>query len=168
MGSHMCTSSTLQRSCTSSKMIWMAQSRLSWGYWATWKCSVSVRISSLAQFQPVWLISRFSVSHNHFLFQYTFATFGTLTCAHPPHITEKLFLYDNEFTGSVNALCGMDLETFAANTCGQDEINCTCCTHCCVPETGYCDQIWACKGSLCITFHPYEHLRKCLGYIKHA
>ena len=30
------------------------------------------------------------------------------------------------------AFCGIDFELFAANTCDQDdEMNCTCCTHCC-------------------------------------
>jgi Leucine-rich repeat (LRR) protein len=57
-------------------------------------------------------------------------------CLHAPHPTEYLALSDNNLTGSLDAFCGIDLEFFAANTCAQDEIECTCCyfTHCCDPN----------------------------------
>jgi Leucine-rich repeat (LRR) protein len=47
--------------------------------------------------------------------------------------TERLYLYDNNLTGSLDAFCGIDFEEFAANTCVQVEIVCACCnfTHCC-------------------------------------
>jgi hypothetical protein len=45
-------------------------------------------------------------------------------------ITESLYLNDNDLTGSLDAFCGIVFEHFVANTCGQDEIECTCCTHC--------------------------------------
>ena len=57
--------------------------------------------------------------------------------------TEELYLNGNNLTGSVDALCGIDFEWFAANTCGQDdEINCTCCSACCdLPPSTYCHWI---------------------------
>jgi hypothetical protein len=57
--------------------------------------------------------------------------------------TEKLFLNDNDLTGSLNAFCGNSthFEYFAANTCGQeDEIECTCCNACCNLD-GFCNPI---------------------------
>ena len=69
------------------------------------------------------------------LFRYSFFTM----CSHVRSsslFTEKLYLEGNELTGSVNALCGINFEEFSVNTCGQVEINCTCCTHCCHLETG--------------------------------
>jgi hypothetical protein len=54
--------------------------------------------------------------------------------------TEKLFLFDNDLTGSLNAFCSIHYEFFAANTCGQVEIECTCCTHCCNLDST-CDPI---------------------------
>ena len=54
-------------------------------------------------------------------------------------MTDYLYLEDNDLTGSLDAFCDIDFDYFAANICGQeDEINCTCCTHCCYLEPFNC------------------------------
>ena len=59
---------------------------------------------------------------------------GSQVCMLILLVTEQLYLYDNNLTGSLDVFCRIDLEMFAANTCEQpDEINCTCCNVCCDP-----------------------------------
>ncbi len=68
--------------------------------------------------------------------------------SHPP--TEVLLIDDNDLSGNTNAMCEHELEFFVAD-CGRSriaegrkvEIECSCCTLCCLDENVTCnDSEW--------------------------
>jgi Leucine-rich repeat (LRR) protein len=80
-----------------------------------------------------------SKSTQSLLFLFRFATI----VSHVRTFFHTVFTFDsNDLTGSLDAFCNNSnyIEVFAANACGQDEMNCTCCNHCCNPD-GWCDPI---------------------------
>jgi Leucine-rich repeat (LRR) protein len=53
-----------------------------------------------------------------------------------------LRLQGNNLNGSLDWLCSIDFDVFAANTCSEpDKIECACCTHCCNPGAFYCEYV---------------------------
>jgi Leucine-rich repeat (LRR) protein len=64
-----------------------------------------------------------------------------LTLANLSNLVD-LRLQGNSLNGSLDWLCIIDFEFFAANTCSEpDEIECTCCTVCCDLGEAYCESI---------------------------
>jgi hypothetical protein len=61
-----------------------------------------------------------------FLFPFATVVFHVCTLFHT-----GLYLDGNDLSGSLDAFCSMNFTSFAANTCGHDEMNCTCCNICC-------------------------------------
>jgi Leucine-rich repeat (LRR) protein len=55
----------------------------------------------------------------------------------------RLLLVGNNLNGSsLDSLCSIHLDFFAANTCSEpDKIECACCTYCCDPGETYCDPL---------------------------
>ena len=69
---------------------------------------------------------------------------GSHVCMYILLITEYLYLHINDLTGSVDAFCGIGLEEFEANACGQgNEIDCSaqCCDSWCCDESGACNPL---------------------------
>jgi hypothetical protein len=57
-----------------------------------------------------------------------------------------LHVYGNNLTGSLDEFCAvwndpLGLKSFAANTCGESEIECACCSYCCGIDIFECREI---------------------------
>jgi hypothetical protein len=67
--------------------------------------------------------------------------------AHVYHLSVAvLHVYGNDLTGSLDGFCAvwndtLRLKEFAANMCGESEIECPCCNVCCSAGTDECSFI---------------------------
>jgi Leucine-rich repeat (LRR) protein len=65
-----------------------------------------------------------------------------LTLANLSNLATLLLVGNNLNGSSLDSLCSINIDFFAANTCSEpDKIECSCCTYCCDPGETYCDPL---------------------------